>query len=109
MGRRVAERDRRKRAIENISLLGPSDLFDYRLLKEVFVRQIGKGRGTLLLAGTEVTKSVLEFSSNSGHSTDWQVSFSWRGAEGNSQKVTKESRYSSNRRNDAERDWGLPD
>ena len=105
----LAEWDRRKRAIEDISLLRPTDLFDYRLLDEIFVRQIGLGRGTLILAGIEVTKSLLEFASNSGKSADWQVSFSWREAEGNSQTITKESRYSSNRRNDAERDWGLPD
>lgn len=105
----IAERYRLKCAVGDTSLIRSEDLFNYRLLDEVFVRHLGLGRGTLTLAGVQVTKSLLEYRSNSGKSVDWKVSFSWRDKNNQRHTVGKESRYAENRRNDAERDWGLPD
>ena len=64
-------------------------------------------RGALEVDGTKVTKSLARHPSNSGKSYDWEVSFSWIDVDGKPRSLTKESRFKDNRRNDADRNWGL--
>lgn len=63
--------------------------------------------GALVVEGVEVTKSLINYTSNSRKSSDWQVTFSWVDADGVRQSVIKESQYKDNRNNDSDRNWGL--
>jgi hypothetical protein len=54
-----------------------------------------------------VQKTVVGYKTNSGKNTGWLVRFDWVGSDGQrrfSQSVPPEAE---NRRNDAERNWGL--
>ncbi|MDX8465736.1 hypothetical protein RFM26_08575 [Mesorhizobium sp. VK23B] len=103
----IAERQRLKRALSDPSVLTESDLENYRLLDSVFFALKGPGEGTLVLAGIQVTKSLAGYSSNSGMTTGWQVTFSWTGSDGRGWLIKKVPSEASNRRNDPERNWGL--
>jgi len=63
----------------------------------------------MLIGGIEVEKLVSVYKSNSGKSSDSNVTFTWRSFDGQYHCIEKESIYSNNRRNDAERNWGLPE
>lgn len=83
--------------------------FTYALLDAIFWENIGKGYGELVIGGIQVRKSVLTYTSNSGKSRSSEVEFTWVSPSGELKSLLKESRYAGNRRNDADRDWGLPD
>lgn len=87
--------------------------FSYRMLNDLFFEHVGAFRGarTLFVGGIAVTKYVSHaYKSNSGKSRDSEVEISWVGSDGQKRTVSNGgSRYRANRRNDAERDWGLPE
>jgi hypothetical protein retlG_30324 len=85
------------------------DDFSYNLLNDVFIDQCGYFVGTqsLVLDGIEVFKNICRYKSNSGKSNDYDVRFYWIDKEGHQQQISKESRYSRNRRNDEKRNWGF--
>lgn len=85
------------------------DDFSYNLLNHIFIEQCGCFVGTqsLVLDGIEVFKNICRYKSNSGKSSDYDVRFYWIDKDGNQQQISKESRYSRNRRNDEKRNWGL--
>lgn len=106
----LAERKRLERAIKNPSLLKESDLQNYRFLNQLFFALNGPGGGTLLLAGISVTKNLIGYSSNSGKSKGWSVTFTWTGSDGSRRMLENlPPSQASNRRNDPERKWGLHD
>src|SRR5258708_1055055 len=80
--------------------------FTFSLLNQIFWNHKIKD-GALEIGGVTVTKSIWRVTSNSGKSADWTVTFTYRDAEGERHEFKKESRYSSNRRNDPDRKWGL--
>lgn len=96
--------------LENPEKIKESD-FSYGLLDKIFWKKFGAIRGaeSLILDGIEVTKSVSVYKSNSGKSQDSEVVFSWVDSNGKKQVIKKPSNFKENRRNDPDRDWGLPD
>ncbi|MER9365041.1 hypothetical protein NKI66_03500 [Mesorhizobium sp. M0518] len=105
----IAERRRLERAVSDPSVLREADLSNYQLLDRVFFAAKGAGAGTLVLAGISVTKSLAGYSSNSGKTTGWRVSFSWTASDGQQRLIEKVPPEADNRRNDPERNWGLYD
>lgn len=85
------------------------DEFSFSLLNALFFRHVGKGEGTLRVGGVLVDKSLSRYTSNSGKSHDWRVTFTWQSADGRLRELAKASDYEGNRRNDPERNWGLPE
>lgn len=85
--------------------------FSYSLLNELFTKKYGltQGEHSLTLDGYEVLKSVTGYKSNSGKSTDYEVVIYWVDKTGKRHEIRKESNYKSNRRNDANRNYGLPE
>lgn len=83
--------------------------FTFTLLNDLFWRHVGKEGRSLTVGDVEVHKNVVPFRSNSGKTTDFRVSFHWTGADGMRHEQVKSSEYESNRRNDEERNWGLPE
>jgi hypothetical protein len=83
--------------------------FTWSLLNSVFAQHVGYGGSahTLEVGGIPVSKSVRRFESNSGKSGDFEVSFSWTGADGEQHTLVRESHYRDNRRNDPDRNYGL--
>jgi len=63
--------------------------------------------GALTVAGLEISKTLTRSSSNSGKSHDWNESFSWTGSNGEPHHIASQGAFSANRRNDADRNWGL--
>jgi hypothetical protein len=98
--------EKHKGFVENPANI-PESEFEYPLLNDVFFKHMGPGSGTMLIGGIEVTKSLASFSSNSGKTSEWSVRFTWRSADGEPKLINESSRYAGNRRNDAERNWGL--
>lgn len=105
----IAERDRRARAVADPSLLQEKDLLDDILIDQIFMRHHGPGEGAMTLAGIKVTKSLFSYSSNSGKSQGWAVRFSWVGSDGQRGSSGRTPPQAGNRRNDADRNWGLPE
>lgn len=103
-----AEREAYARKVAEPSAIN-EDEFTYRLLDDVFWKHQGKGGGTLEIGGVLVRKSVTTLSSNSGKTQDSSVRFTWRSVDGTEKVLLKPSVYVGNRRNDAERNWGLPE
>ena len=103
--------ERRKRELALTPELVKETDFSYGLLNNIFINRFGLGRErrTMLIGGIEVTKDVAVYKSNSGKSSDSSVVFQWCSADGQNHVIAKESVYSGNRRNDAERNWGLPE
>lgn len=83
--------------------------FTFQLLSDIFWKHLGKGVGQLTVGGIPVTKSLDPRRSNSGKNIDFGVRFSWIASDGQERNLEKPSRYAANRRNDADRNWGLPD
>lgn len=86
----------------------PSE-FGYSLLNDIFFLNMGPGSGTLEIGGVKVTKTLHVHRSNSGKSSDCEVTFTWSDPDGAPREITKPSAYAGNRRNDADRNWGLPE
>lgn len=107
--RELAERKRRRDAIEDPSLVRESDLTDASFLDRVFYKQMGPGTGTMTLAGIAVTKMLAEYKTNSGKNGAWGVRFHWTGSDGQSHSCERMPPEATNRRNDASRNYGLPD
>lgn len=108
---RIRRKDERKKyLIENPDKIKEAD-FSYSLLDSVFYHKFGAIRGykTMILDGIEVKKSVFVYQSNSGKTHDSEVTFSWTDSKGETHSLCKPSLYSENRRNDANRNWGLPE
>ncbi|EKP0262779.1 hypothetical protein JFQ93_004146 [Aeromonas sobria] len=105
---RQKERDEYEKKISNVESINENE-FSYTLLSDVFSKKIGfKGTCCVLEIGRiKVTKSLSLYRSNSGRSSDWQVTFSWLGSDGKYKTLRKNSIYSENRRNDADRNYGL--
>jgi hypothetical protein len=104
------ERRRKVACVKDISLVKEGDFSDNRLLDRIFWENLGKGEGTLKLAGIDVFKSLHGYSSNSGKSTGYKVTFHWTGSDGEHRSSgTGTPSEAFNRRNDADRDWGLPE
>lgn len=104
----LAERERRRQAPKDLSLVRETDFQDDHFLDRVFFEAHGKGGGTLGLAGIPVTKAVVGHPTNSGKNVGYSVSFHWVGSDGVRRSSGRVAAEASNRRNDAERDWGLP-
>lgn len=82
--------------------------FSYSLLNQLFWHHGQQGNSSMVVGGITVHKTVLPRRSNSGKSTDFAVTFSWTGADGKQHQVEKANVYDNNRRNDPDRNWGLP-
>lgn len=115
----VRKRLRNEWAAEEIAyrqiLSSPTDIkysdFTYKLLNDIFIYHNGLGGNaiTMEIGGNKVTKTLHAFSSNSGKSQNWEVTFSWIDKDGIPRVLVKPSMYAGNRRNDADRNWGLPE
>lgn len=104
-------RERHKYLVEHPGEIKESD-FEYKLLDDLFFKHCGPANHTsqkMNLDGIEVSKFVTGYRSNSGKSIDYLVVISWVGSDGELHRITKDSLYSENRRNDADRNWGLPE
>jgi len=81
--------------------------FTWKLLNDLFIAHSQMGQSVSMIIGSvEVTKGARLTFSNSGKSTDWSVSFTWKSKEGPLQTLTRDSIYEGNRRNDEDRNWG---
>jgi hypothetical protein len=105
---RKAKRDVHQRYVEDPTTL-PESEFSYGLLNAIFWKHLGEGNGSLVIGGREVTKSLKAYTSNSGKSRDFNVQFRWTSANGASHELERQSLYEDNRRNDEDRNWGLPE
>lgn len=104
----IAERRRKEACVNDMSLVEERDFFDNRLLDRIFWSNAPNGKGMLTLAGIEVTKTVQGYSSNSGKSNGYEVTFHWVGSDGVSRSSgTGKPSEAFNRRNDEARNWGL--
>ncbi|MDB1124260.1 hypothetical protein [Vibrio algarum] len=65
--------------------------FSYQLLNDIFVSKFGYkgGHHSLCIDGVSVSKLVSHHTSNSGKSSDWQVSFSWVSKDGQHKIIKK--------------------
>lgn len=107
--RRRDERRRRSTALRDLSVVRESDLNDHAFLDRLFHAHAGRGEGTLTIAGIAVTKSLARYASNSGRSSGWGVSFNWTGSDGEPRSLSTFPSEAFNRRNDGDRNWGLPE
>ena len=106
--KRMAEQEAYRNLVKNPANVTESQ-FSYRLLNDIFITHRGFGEGELEIGGIKVRKDLIRYTSNSGKSADWTVSYSWTSADGTLAELTKESVFKKNRRNDPDRDWGLPE
>lgn len=85
--------------------------FTYELLDEVFYKVYGPIRGekTIILDGIKVTKVVSVYKSNTAKSQDSEVRIRWIDSNGKIHEYGKNSMHKGNRRNDPNRNWGLPE
>lgn len=82
--------------------------FSISLLNDIFLRHHGPGAGTMSIGGLSVTKSTpIPYASNSGKSRFWSYSYRWTSADGTPRALEQTSPFEGNRRNDADRNWGL--
>lgn len=86
----------------------PDEGMTWRRLNHLF-HEAGIKNGSLNVDGFTVTKHLRRYTSNSGKSWDWEVTFTWINERDETEVVTKPSQYKGNRRNDADRNWGLPE
>lgn len=100
---------RRKGAISDPLLVSESDLEDFDFINDAFINAIGLKSGTMTLAGIEVRKTLTTYKTNSGKNNEWHVRFDWTGSDGQHHYCENSPAAKSNRRNDPDRDWGLPD
>jgi hypothetical protein len=104
----IRERKRRKDCVNDVTLVRESDFYDHHLMNRIFFKGAGPGPGSLTLAGIVVSKNIRSFSSNSGQSTGYESTFTWRGSDGvahSSGSGLPSEAF--NRRNDERRNWGL--
>lgn len=95
--------------LSNPDAILPKD-FTFSLLNNLFIRHQGFSRGGIMqIGGVTVTKTVTGYFSNSGKSRGWEVVFSWLEENGQPRSLQKSSVYANNRRNDVDRNWGLPE
>ncbi|KOO12846.1 hypothetical protein AKJ18_21720 [Vibrio xuii] len=80
---RQNEREQYENKVSNLELIRETE-FSYSLLNDVFIKNFGLkgGQHVLNIGGIEVTKYLSLYRSNSGLSSDWQVTFSWVGLDG---------------------------
>ncbi|MBU1042011.1 MAG: hypothetical protein KKF77_13015 [Proteobacteria bacterium] len=96
-------------------IANPGHVLDHEftpsLLNTIMYRNGKIGSHTeMVIGGVTVTKDVSAFASNSGKSRSNTVILSWTDNSGKQHKeILTQSSYASNRRNDAERNWGLPE
>jgi hypothetical protein len=105
----IEEKRRRVAAIKDHSLLVEADLTDHRLVDSIFIANHGPGSGSMTLAGITVHKQISGYETNSGKNTGWRVRFDWTGSDGKHRSSEVVPPEANNRRNDAERNWGLPE
>lgn len=67
------------------------------------------GHATMMIGGVEVSRTVVQYKSNSGATKGYSVELRWKGPDGAEVVHEQSTPYKSNRRNDAERNWGLPE
>lgn len=103
----IAERKRRDDALRDPGVVREADFADDRFLDAVFHRHAGEGATSMTLDGILVTKTLARHPSNSGKSHGWAVTFSWTGTDGRRRSSGSQPPEATNRRNDAERNWGL--
>lgn len=105
------EEEARKRTARLESLARPLDQISESEFTETFLHDLFMHHkitnGSLTIAGIKVTKILSQSSSNSGKSHGWNESFTWIGSDGQHHQEGTQSPYDSNRRNDANRNWGL--
>jgi RHH-type rel operon transcriptional repressor/antitoxin RelB len=89
----------------------PEDKFTPSLLNDIMWHHGVKGMHVSMeIGGITVTKSVSRHTSNSGKTQDNTVVFRWTGSDGvDHEEFLKKSYFENNRRNDADRNWGLPE
>lgn len=81
--------------------------FSYQTLNDYFWNKGWRKACTQEIDGVLVTKTLTPYSSNSGKSRDFSVSYSWTGCDGVLREANKKSSFEANRRSDPERNWGL--
>ena len=101
-----AEEARIKYLIDNPNKITEED-FNYDILDRVISTQCGLGSHSLNIANIKVNKVVCSYKSNSGKTSDFEVTISWIGSDGMSHSLDKASQYKDNRRSDPNRNWGL--
>lgn len=89
----------------------PEELFTASRLNDIMWHHGVKGMHVSMeIGGIAVTKRVSRHKSNSGKSSDNTVILSWTGSDGTPrEEFLTRSAYENNRRNDAGRNWGLPE
>jgi hypothetical protein len=89
----------------------PEELFTAARLNDIMWHHGVKGMHVSMdIGGITVTKAVSRRKSNSGKSSDNTVVLSWTGSDGiPREEFLTRSAYENNRRNDADRNWGLPE
>ena len=102
---RLAQRAAYEAKVSNPETIVEAE-FTWSLLNAVFFRH-GKDTREMAVGGRTVSKHLHPFRSNSGKSTDFNVTFTWKSTDGTSRQLEKQSLYESNRRNDEDRNWGL--
>jgi len=106
---KTTEHEKWRSLVENPDLIQASD-YSYKLLNEVFIHRFGlTGDAEMKIGPYQVTKTVAKYQSNSGKSYDWEVEFTYTDNDGNEKQIRKPSAYAGNRRNDADRNYGLPE
>lgn len=83
--------------------------FTAPLVDRIFIANRGPGDGVLTIGGVKVSKINRRYASNSGKSSSWQVTFEWHDAAGAVQRRRISSAHEGNRRNDAARNWDVPE
>lgn len=74
-----------------------------------FHRKNKMGHETMRIGGIEVSRSVRLYKSNSGAHRGYSVELRWTGVDGVEVVHEQNTPYESNRRNDPDRNWGLPE
>lgn len=107
---REAKASAREKLIAHPDLVQESE-FELNLLDAIFIQHKGLSLGIqgMVIGGITITKQVSRYRSNSGKNHDYKVVFEWTGYDGQPQALQTNSFYSGNRRNDADRNWGLPE
>jgi len=92
--------------IQNPDQIKEND-FSYTILNDTIYKQCGPGSQFLTIANIKITKTVTNYKSNSGKSSDYEVLISWIDTNGKPHSLKKESIYRGNRCSDPDRNWGL--
>ncbi|MFY3163498.1 hypothetical protein ACOTFR_29005 [Achromobacter xylosoxidans] len=108
--RHKAAQDSRHTLLSNPNSIPLTSLTE-ELVNEVFFFHSKNHTGveTMMISGVEVTRTVSKYISNSGKTSGYEVTLEWIGKNGQPVVYKRDTPFSSNRRNDAKRNWGLPD